>query len=136
MFRRCYVEIEIEKEYVIFLFCFFFCLRKLHIGNTAYLVLKIAQSMLLNLKIADHFIFINLIEQFMKFLHLIAQVIKIPLFCTGDYTFNTWHDNDRLVWGLSNMPKIWVYDIMTMRVVYPFSEHVDIFPVRLVPTFH
>jgi hypothetical protein len=37
----------------------------------------------------------------------------------------------RLLWGLSNMPKIWVYDIMTMRVVYPLSEHVDIFPVRL-----
>ena len=36
-----------------------------------------------------------------------------------------------LVWGLSNMPNIWVYDIMTMRLVYPLSEHVDIFPVRL-----
>ena len=33
------------------------------------------------------------------------------------------------------MPNIWVYDIMTTRVVYPLSEHVDIFPVRLVPTF-
>jgi hypothetical protein len=34
------------------------------------------------------------------------------------------------------MPKIWVYDIMTIGLVYPLSEHVDIFPVRLVPTFH
>ena len=33
------------------------------------------------------------------------------------------------------MPKICVYDIMTMGLVYPLSEHVDIFPVRLVPTF-
>ena len=28
-----------------------------------------------------------------------------------------------------------IYDIMTMGLVYPLSEHVDIFPVRLVPTF-
>jgi hypothetical protein len=40
------------------------------------------------------------------------------------------------LWGLRNMPKIWVYDIMTTGLVYPLSEHVDIFPVRLVPTFH
>ena len=40
-----------------------------------------------------------------------------------------------LLWGLNNMPKICVYDIMTMGLVYPLSEHVDIFPVRLVPTF-
>jgi hypothetical protein len=39
------------------------------------------------------------------------------------------------LWGLKNMTKIWVYDIMTMGLVYPLSEHVDIFPVRLVPTF-
>ena len=30
---------------------------------------------------------------------------------------------------------MWVYDIKTMRVVYPLSEHVNIFPVRLVSTF-
>jgi hypothetical protein len=40
-----------------------------------------------------------------------------------------------LMWGLRNRPKIWVYDIMTMGLVYPLSEHVDIFPVRLVSTF-
>ena len=34
------------------------------------------------------------------------------------------------------MTTILVYDIMTMGLVYPLSEHVDIFPVRLVPTFH
>ncbi len=33
------------------------------------------------------------------------------------------------------MPKICVYDIMTMGLVYPLSEHVDIFPVRPVSTF-
>jgi hypothetical protein len=33
------------------------------------------------------------------------------------------------------MLRIWVYDIMTMGLVYPLSEHVDIFPVRLVSTF-
>ena len=37
----------------------------------------------------------------------------------------------RKLWGLSNMPMLWVYDIKTMRVVYPLSEHVNIFPVRL-----
>ena len=40
------------------------------------------------------------------------------------------------MWGLRHMTKIWEYDIMTMGLVYPLSEHVDIFPVRLVPTFH
>ncbi len=45
------------------------------------------------------------------------------------------HSGER-VWGLRNMTKIWEYDIMTMGLVYPLSEHVDIFPVRLVPTFH
>jgi hypothetical protein len=39
------------------------------------------------------------------------------------------------MWGLSYMTKILVYDIMTMGLVYPLSEHVDIFPVRLVSTF-
>ena len=33
------------------------------------------------------------------------------------------------------MTKMWEYDIMTMGLVYPLSEHVDIFPVRLVSTF-
>jgi hypothetical protein len=45
-------------------------------------------------------------------------------------------DEVMLMWGLMNMPKLWVYDIMTIGLVYPLSEHVDIFPVRLVPTFH
>ncbi len=40
------------------------------------------------------------------------------------------------LWGLRNMTKTWVYDIMTMGLIYPLSEHVDNFPVRLVPTFH
>ncbi len=39
------------------------------------------------------------------------------------------------MWGLTNMLRIWEYDIMTMGLVYPLSEHVDIFPVRLVSTF-
>jgi hypothetical protein len=33
------------------------------------------------------------------------------------------------------MTKIWEYDIRTMGLVYPLSEHVDIFPVRPVSTF-
>ncbi len=40
------------------------------------------------------------------------------------------------LWGLRNITKIWVYDIITMGLIYPLSEHVDNFPVRLVPTFH
>ena len=40
------------------------------------------------------------------------------------------------LWGLRNMTTLWVYDIMTTGLVYPLFEHVDIFPVRLVPTFH
>ena len=39
------------------------------------------------------------------------------------------------MWGLTNMPMLCVYDIMAMGLVYPLSEHVDIFPVRLVSTF-
>ena len=35
------------------------------------------------------------------------------------------------MWGLRIKLKIWVYAIMTIGLVYPFSEHVDIFPVRL-----
>ena len=39
------------------------------------------------------------------------------------------------MWGLRNMTEIYEYAIMTMGLVYPLSEHVDIFPVRLVSTF-
>ncbi len=41
-----------------------------------------------------------------------------------------------VLWGLRNMTKIRGDDIMTTGLVYPLSEHVDIFPARLVPTFH
>ena len=39
------------------------------------------------------------------------------------------------MWGLSNMNKIYLNGIIAMRLIYPLSEHVDIFPVRLVSTF-
>ncbi len=47
-----------------------------------------------------------------------------------------WVGQFRAVWGLSNMSEIWFVCNMTMGSVYPLSEHVDIFPVRLVSTFH
>ena len=39
------------------------------------------------------------------------------------------------MWGLRIMHALWVECTMTMGSVYPLSEHVDIFPVRLVSTF-
>ncbi len=39
------------------------------------------------------------------------------------------------MWGLRNMNKICLNGIIAMGLVYPLSEHVDIFPVRLVSTF-
>ncbi len=42
----------------------------------------------------------------------------------------------KLLWGLRDMNEICLYGNTIMRVNQPFSEHVDIFPVRLVPTFH
>ena len=35
------------------------------------------------------------------------------------------------MWGLSNMNEIYLNGIIAMGLVYPLSEHVDIFPVRL-----
>ncbi len=40
------------------------------------------------------------------------------------------------VWGLRIMHALWVERNIAMGSVYPLSEHVDIFPVRLVSTFH
>ena len=39
------------------------------------------------------------------------------------------------MWGLRNMIEIYLNGIIAMGLVYPLSEHVDIFPVRLVSTF-
>ena len=39
------------------------------------------------------------------------------------------------LWGLRIMSEIWLYDY-NYGVSLPLSEHVDIFPVRLVSTFH
>jgi hypothetical protein len=41
-----------------------------------------------------------------------------------------------VLWGLITMLEIWLYVITTTGSVYPLSEHVDIFLVRLVSTFH
>ncbi len=38
--------------------------------------------------------------------------------------------------GAQDLYEIWLYDIMTIGLIYPLSEHLDIFPMRLVPTFH
>ncbi len=43
---------------------------------------------------------------------------------------------ERALWGLSNMNELCLNGIIAMGLVYPLSEHVDIFPVRLVSTFH
>ena len=37
--------------------------------------------------------------------------------------------------GLMIMREIWTVFYIVMGLVYPLSEHVDIFPVRLVSTF-
>jgi hypothetical protein len=63
--------------------------------------------------------------------HLNNKIRKIYLLVFIFFWAYLYQEVLYLLWGLSNMPKIWVYDIMTMRLVYPLSEHVDIFPVRL-----
>ncbi len=40
-----------------------------------------------------------------------------------------------ILWELRIMSEIWLYDY-NYGVSLPLSEHVDIFPVRLVSTFH
>ncbi len=41
-----------------------------------------------------------------------------------------------VVWGLRIYKKYGYMVISSWGLIYPLSEHVDIFPVRLVPTFH